>query len=758
MRISTCTTAVLAGLSAVLSMQAMADETDSGPGAVEEIIVTALKRETALSATPLAITALQGTFLDDIGARDFNAFFQQAPGLFTQDSGSGRKRYIIRGVNNQGSGLTQATVAQYLDEVPITDNFNQQPDPYLIDIERVEVLRGPQGTLFGARSMSGTVRTITRKPDLNRTETRGTVNLSWTHLGGRNESLEAIANTPVGEKAALRVSAFYSDEEGYIDNVFPGGTFRPVPGQLPPVIINPAPITIGPINEENFTDVLYYGVRGAVRWQPTDDLTIDAMSLWQRGEIDGTPLYDPTTTGDESNGLITVVVGSSGNDDELWINSLTATYTGKAADFTTVAAYTRRNNFALSAAQAAGPLFAGGPGSTTTSGSDTEIWALESRAASTGDGPWQWLLGGYGFMQNRDGRILEYFAFGNAILQNSTFASRIREVAGFGELSYRPTDPLTLTVGARYSHYRNKLDRFFILAPPGGQFQPNAPDPNPPRFRENSSTLKFEADYDVSDDALVYVMAAQGFRPGGFNPNATPGFNAVPTEYTSDSIWSYEVGAKAAWLDRRLSLNGALYRIDWDDIQGEGFAPNPTGPGTLTYTTNISSARIYGLQEDSQARLTQEWHNNMTLNHFFKAELLEPAPAQPGGLMPLPGDDLPFNPTWSFNVGVDYRAPISRDLEAFARLDWAYVGPRITGFRPLTITGAPFSGYFDFKSYDTVNLRAGLASGPWRFSAYVNNLADMRPVTQNRNFAPFPVTLRNTIKPRTIGFSLATGL
>jgi outer membrane receptor protein involved in Fe transport len=753
MRNSTTRATLLAAAAACLPAAGWADEAP----VIEEVIVTALKRETTLDATPLAVTAISSELLEELGARDFNAYFQKAPGLVAQDSGSGRKRYVIRGVNNQGSGLTQATVAQYLDEVPITDNFNQQPDPYLVDIERVEILRGPQGTLFGARSMSGTVRTITRKPNLERFEAKGTAILSWTKYGGRNENLEAIVNAPLSDTLAVRASAFYADEEGYIDNDFAGGTFRPVPSQLPPGVVNPAPITLDPVREENFTDVAYSGARGAVRLQPSDTLTLDVTSMVQKGEVGGAPSYDPTATGNERKGLVTAVVGNSGNDDKLWISSITANYEMDWATATAVAAYTDRNNFVLSAAQAAGALFGGGPGSTVTFGADTESWAFEARLASPDVGAWQWITGLYVFSQDRNGRLVDFVGFGNFTVQNVNFVNASDEYALFGELSYAPTDALTLTVGARSSDYKNTLHRFFIVPPPNSRFAANTADPNPPRFDEKSTTLKFEANYDFSDDALVYVMAAQGFRPGGFNPNAAE-FAAVPDDYDSDSIWSYEIGAKSTWLERRLSARGALYRIDWDDIQGEGFTPNPFGPGQVSYTTNISNARIVGLELETQARLTDELSLDANLNHFFQSELLEPAPAQPGGLMPQAGDKLPFNPEWSFNIGLDYRRAITADLDGSLRIDWSHTGDRITGFRPFTAAGAPFNGYYDFKAYDTVNVRAGVSSGPWRVQAFINNLMDARPVTQQRNFAPLPVVLRNTIKPRTIGLNITTNL
>jgi len=733
----------------------------AGPAAaqtkVEEIVVTALKRETALGATPMAITALSGDVLEALGARDFNAYFRQAPGLAAIDGGTGRKRYILRGVNNLGSGQSQATVAQYLDEVPITNNFDQQPDPYLVDIERVEVLRGPQGTLFGARSMAGTVRTITRKPRLNRQETRLNLGVSSTRFGGLNQTADGVVNAPLSDASALRLAAYYSFDNGYIDNVFPGGRFVPNPAQIPPGIPLPPPVTLAPITQKNFSDVETYGVRASSRWQATDDLTVDVMILGQKSAITGVPFYDVGSTGNESNGLITAVVGETGNDDELWIGSGTANYAFDAAELTVVASYSNRDNFVLGAANAAGALFGGGPGSTMNFGSDTKAWTFESRLTSTGIGPWRWIAGAYGFNQNRSGRSREFIGFGNVTVQESLFESRTDELAAFGELSYDPAEAVTLTAGVRYSDYKNRLERNFIVPPPGGMIRPG-PDRNPPRFNEGSTTLKFDADVRAAENVLMYATVSQGFRPGGFNANAAPGFINIPVEFESDYLWSYELGLKASTPDRRFNVNAALYRIDWTDMQVESFIRAPTGPAILPFTTNASSARIVGLEWESRAELSDALSLNLTFNHFFKAALTKDGPISPIGLAPKDGDRLPYNSKTSFSLGGEYRAPLTSNLDGFARLDWSYTGVRTTGFRPTLDNGQPNNAFNNFGSYNLVNLRAGVSSGPWRVSAYVDNLGDARPVLQQRNFAPLPVTTRVTQKPRTFGVSLGTAL
>jgi outer membrane receptor protein involved in Fe transport len=725
--------------------------------AIEEIVVTALKRETALSVTPIAISVLSGDDLEDIGARDFNSYFRQVPGLTTLDAGSGRKRYIIRGVNNLSSGLSQATVAQYVDEVPITNNFDQQPDPYLIDIERVEVLRGPQGTLFGARSMAGTVRTITRKPVMERTETKANTNISDTKFGNKNVNADVTVNVPISETSAVRVSAFYSFENGYVDNAFAGGTFIPNPAQIPPNVRLPPPVTLVPIYQDNFSDIEYYGARTSWRWKPSDRITIDLMGFGQKGKIAAAPFYDVGITGNESDGLKTAVIGESGNNDTLYIATATIQYDFDWANLTAVTSYSDRDNFVLGAANAAGALFGGGPGSTLTFGSNPKSWTFEGRLASAQDEPLQWIVGGYGFTQNRTGRSREYIGFGNVTVVDALFSSHTDELAAFGEVSYDPIELITLTVGARYSDYRNNLQRTYIVPPPNTGFAVGR-DPNVPRFSADTVTLRFVGDYRPTDDTLIYAVVSEGFRPGGFNPNAIPGFTTIPAEFESDQLWNYEIGAKITGLNKRLIASGALYRIDWKNMQVESQTRAPIGPAMLSYTTNASSARIEGLELEMRAQMTDTITASFAYSHFFKSELTANAPVSPIGLAPRAGDKLPGNAKNTFSIGGEYRRPLTARMDVFARVDASYTGARTTGFRSLLDNGQPNNAYNSFGDYALMNIRFGTSQGAWQITTYVENLMDARPIMQQRNFAPLPVMQRVTSKPRTVGVALSTSL
>lgn len=751
-RCSAAMQAVLVGLAVTPFASARgADTVPASQTPLDEIIVTATKRETPLQVTPLSITAISGDKLEEANAQGFNDYFRQVPGLAAVDNGPGRKTYILRGISGQSSGMSQAVVAQYVDEVPITNSFGLQPDPRLVDVARVEVLRGPQGTLFGARSMAGTIRTITRKPVLGRYEGNATATLSNTHFGGWNENLQGVLNVPLSDSTAVRTSVFYSRDEGYVDNIFPGGTFVATPAQLPPGTPVPPPVTLAPVTALNYSDVTFYGGRIAVRWEAADRLTVDVTGHGQQGKVIP-PSYQVQATDNEARGLVTSVIGKTGNEDSLLIGTATLTYTLDFATVTAVGAYSRRDNMVRDIAPATGALTSNGPGSSNNFGGITTSRTFEARAVSTDASPFQWLFGGYAFHQSQFAEARQFLGFAN-IVQNDILSDGISaELAGFGEASYEAFKGLKLIAGLRYSTYRNQLNQNFIVPPRGSSFSPG-PYPNPPRFEEDNVTPKFSVSYEAAPELFTYATVSQGFRPGGFNPAGVQGIVGIPPYFDNDTLWNYEVGAKTTLLDRRLSIDGSLYRLDWDHIQTDARVLG--GNMQTSYTTNAGAARVIGVELEAHARITPALSADFVFGHFFQAELTQNALFSPAGLTAHAGDPLPYNAATSFNLGFDYQAPISDELKGFVHGDWSYAGPRITGFRPLLDNGQANNAYNRFNSYSLFNLRAGVNAGRWRAMAYVENVADARPVLQQTNFAPTPVTTRVTARPRTFGVTLS---
>jgi len=615
-------------------------------------------------------------------------------------------------------------------------------------------LRGPQGTLFGARSLSGAIRTITRKPVMNEVQARGQSSLSFTEFGGANTSLDGAVNLPlVQDELAVRLVGYYSDREGYIDNDFPGGTFFPT--FLPPGVPPQPPIVLAPIQEENINGFLAYGGRALLRWEPNSQVRLDVLAMAQIGRNDGSPTYFRDATGDESNGLITTLVNSNGNDDDSWTFNATLTVDMDWAEWKAVASYFNRDTFAESFDQTAGIATRGGPGSSNTFGADTNIYALETRLASSFDGPFQFLTGVSYFDEQRKGERSAFVAFQRAVIDQSTFDARQDEFAAFGELSYDLTDRLTLTAGARYSYFDSTVFRFFIIPPPFSNIQPG-PEANRPTYDEGALSLKFLASYDVGETSFVFFQAAQGLRPGGFNPSFLPGLSTFPEEFESDSLWSYELGGRGEFLDKRLFLEGAVYYIDWSNIIVDTLGPAPGGgPGmAINFPINADSAEISGLEFAGRLQIARGLNADFAFNHFFTAQLTDDFPPAVGNFVARAGDDLPFNPETSFTLGFQHNRPLGDSWEGSVRIDWRYVGPRTSGFRPLNADGSPNNGYNEYVDYSLVNLRAGIERDSLRVSVFAKNIFDARPILNQRNFAPFPVQTRVSTTPRTIGVSI----
>jgi iron complex outermembrane recepter protein len=739
------------GVAGCVMSAGMAAAQENAVVGLEEIVVTATKRETFLQRTPVAVTAISGAQLDFLDARDFNAYARRVPGLNAIDQGAGRKRYIIRGINAEDSNRSQSTVAQYVDEVAITNSFGQQPDPRLVDVERVEVLRGPQGTTFGARSMSGAIRTITRKPVMDRVEGNAQLQGSFTKFGGFNSNVEAVVNVPVVRNVlALRAAAFYARDEGYVDNIFAGGTFTAQPNQVPPGIPVPPPRVIAPIDEENYSDVRFYGMRLMARWTPTDRLTVDAMGLVQDGKVAGPSFYSVQATGDETRGLVMQLIGAGANDDDLTIGTLTAAYDFDVATLTAVGSFSNRNNSAPAMAAVTGTLDNNGPGSTRAFGNDITGRTIEVRLASNTEQKLQWLVGGYAFWAQNNGLTRDFLGFTNFLQNHAINYGDGKEKAAFGELSYAVTERFNVSAGLRWSDYFDTQQRYIVVSP-GNVFPPGLGIRE--SFSEETVTWKFDADYQATDNVFVYAVAAQGFRPGGFNPAPPPSVTNFPGSFASDGLWSYELGAKTAWLENRLVANGALYKVDWSNMQALSYT---AGVGTMLipFVANVGSADIIGAEFEVTARPLENLSIDLALNHFLRARLSSDMPPSANGLRPLNGDPLPNNSKWSFNLGGEYRQPVGGGLDGFVRLDWSFTDRRTTGFRPTLTSGAINNAYNSLAPYGTVDARIGISAREWRATFFVENIFDARPAINQQNFAPLPVTIRTTRKPRTMGVSM----
>jgi outer membrane receptor protein involved in Fe transport len=691
----------------------------SDSGSISEIIITATKRNSTLLDTPLAITAITGAQLAAHGVNNITDIAQTTPGFVVVDAGPGSRRVVVRGIEGPG----EPTVGTYYDETPLvgssgtsSDAGSRSPELGFYDVERVEVLRGPQGTLFGAGSMSGTFRVITNKPKFNSFEASVDGGGSTIDGGGSGGSLMAMGNLPlVDNKLAARVVGIDSYSPGYIDNIVDG--------------------------KNNVNAYQTTGGRVLVRYQATDDLTIDGAvyylqsrgqqpewfpgaGTWKVNTYLDMPLYDnnslETLTAHWDLGFAELVLNGSlydraqftANDlDGYYRRDLNSASTckrlynnGVACSPTVMSAF---NNYVLSIL----PTDAAQP-------QNVHDWTNEARLTSTdANSPLKWTVGF--FSEERRTYTVSDQWTGNAATgellspkiatSERTILSHLNEYAGFGEASYTAWDKLTLTFGMRGFLYTdentgNTTLGLNLLGTTSGL-------PVTQTSSQTGEVYKFNASYQWSPSNMMYAEAAEGFRPGGVNQ--VIGLPQAFAPFQSDSLWDYEVGDKWELFNRKLYLDGDIYDIEWNNMQVSGTTSN----GAFSFISNAGAARVTGVEAnivyDPFERLELEaqgsWQTSTLVQNQVNANVSAPGRA---------GNRLPFVPYLQGDISAQYKAPLTDGVTGILRADVNFVGDSYSSFTQPNQVHLP--------CYSLVNLRAGIEApdGNWNSTFYVNNLTD----------------------------------
>lgn len=681
------------------------------------IVVTATRRDESLVDVPFSIQAVSGQELAQTGAVNFADYARSIAGVSFLDDGPGRSQIFIRGVSTGGDVDTgkESTVGVYIDETPVTEG-SSQPDLKLYDIARVEVLRGPQGTLYGSGSLGGTVRIITNQPRFDEVAGYGQLIGSATEKGGLNGNANGWLNVPVSDSVAIRAVGYAIHNSGFIDNGFSG--------------------------EKDINDEDTYGGRLALRARPATNLDVVLTGAYQETDVGA---YNRAT--DTYPRLVLNQSAPEPFHDRLGTANLTVNLDLPFGRLTSSSSYfDRRRAFDNDIDYFLEAGF-GIPRGSSVLSYDAQSFAQEVRLASTSSGPFQWLVGA--FYLNRDEAFVQTInvagvppaATPGGNLYYASIDTEVEQIAGFAELGYEFLPGLTATVGARVSQVDRSAARLTDGPALGGRSEA-AGD-----FSESSTTPKFNLSYEPSEGILVYAQAAQGFRIGGVNaglPPCGPGctIDVGPT-FGSDSLWNYEVGAKIQ-LDRALFLAGSVFWIDWSDIQlnvsrGDGFN------GFL----NAGTARSRGFELELNGRLTDQLSVGGQVT-YTDATLRSLAPGVAG--FATPGTRLPDVPEFSAAANATWTKQLGADRQFYIRGDIQYVGDRISSLGPAALP---------LDDYSLVNLRVGIDLGRYSASLFVNNLFDERAQLSRNNFSGVrdgsPITFdRYTINvPRTIGVSLA---
>lgn len=722
---------------------------------IEEVTVTANKLNAVkVLDTPVSIQAISGDSLQRAGSAGIMDIAGDIPGLSIQDLGPGDKKYVIRGINSTGA----STTGVYYGEAVISgsnadDGGGFESDIRLYDLDRVEVLRGPQGTLYGASSMSGTIRFIPKSPDLNKLEGYVTAEASATEHASGNYNVNGAVNLPIVEgMLSLRAVGWKLYDSGFIDQVRVG--------------------KIGLVRGVNNDDV--GGGRVILRYQPIEQLNIEANYTKQREASDGSSRYTPAGVTAFNGGPIAPVQGCdlcntdvtrSPWTDDLKVFGLTVSYdTGFGTVTGTTNQFNRQTGFNFDSTPILVSFNVPVPAETLEP-RDRKVNSSEIRFASKLDLPVNFVVGGYREHESQDLAVqviktnAEGFVNGPFSSSNSddalssptgntffgrTDSRRTTQYAGFGELTWKATDELTAVAGVRY--FTETLNGVQTQTHPFGGF-PGAPNLVPvydPEQRFNKITWKENVSYKFSDALLAYETISTGFRSGGLNAVSEP-FEPIPAAYAPDTLTNFEVGAKGRLFENRIDYQVDAFFIRWDNIQVQ----ETTADAAFVYLGNAGRAHVKGVEFELTARPI-EYLTTSLAGSYQDAYLVEGASPQQFALNPTlgrTGDDIPNVPRFQLSAGLNYTRPIANDLEGMGAIDVTYRDSMDAYFA----SNQQFN--LVLKPYTLVNLRAGIIHGPWSATVFARNVTDKRAQVSAINSTQDPSALL-TVRPRTIGFTV----
>jgi iron complex outermembrane recepter protein len=742
---------------AASSMPFVAQAQASSEAAAEEddnvIIVTATRREGTVQDVPINISAVGSEELEARGLDNLREVAATVPGVYILDQGNRSSTPVVfRGLNATGLGSFDGNndgggaVSTYVGDIPLFVDLR------LNDIERVEFLLGPQGTLYGAGTLGGAIRYIPVKPKLGEIggEVRGD---AYTYASGNGISTDTgvTINIPLGDSFAFRGSIDFANDRGFIDYPF---AVQTVGVSNPDGIADPS--NFNPQKDLNTDETL--SARAALRFNPSDTFDATLTYHYQDARTDGRQFSQrrltnfPVEIGKYENALRV----REPNRRETQLISLEAELDlgfAKLVSATGYSEHRERGNrdqtdllITLEYSYEQFPSFT----AFTEERDETEIFTQELRLVSNLDGPFSFIIGG--FYNDEKIRALstefapgfDQFAvdeFGGVQLRPDSieyiapFNSDLREVAVFGELSYQITDAWQVTVGGRYYDYDLETESAVDLPLLETVFNGRDPDSivfdfTPANQKDNGFLYKINTSYEVTPDVLLYGTISQGFRIGNSNglepcdPNAGQQQNicGLPNEleFTADETTNYEIGFKTQWLDRRLTLNGAVYYIDWQGPQVASATINGSSPITI----NGAGAESKGLEIFGSLQATDRLsfrgaysYTDAQLTDVSSALLNELTP--PGfGTTPVDGQDgdrLPGSPKHQGSFFVDYELPIADEWG----MKFSY---GVTAHsNVLTRTGSRAGGLV-LPGFDTHNVSVSVKGKGWTATVYANNL------------------------------------
>src|SRR6202453_5162485 len=757
----------LSALLSPLGISAVHGQDTQDATKLDEIIVTAQRRAESLDKVPVSVTAYSQKTMDELHIQSFDDLASVVPGLSFTTVGNSQQQsntdVAIRGIYSNGNSPTTGI---YIDETPIAvrqnvaAGFSGSPHPDIFDLDRIEVLRGPQGTLFGSSAMGGVIRFITPQPSLEESSGYSKAEFDYTERGAPSYAVGLAYGAPIVQGVAgFRVSGWFHSGGGFIDIEDP---------------------YTGQILNRNANSETSYTIRPAFTYQPTDNLTITPAVFIQHEHSDAPPEYWRTDVPNPEPGAFVSGYGFRSPQqpatDDLTVPSLAVKYNFAGLSLQSDTSYVDRSYIdyddysellpSTFGAPALAPALAG-LNSYDQNVVWTRAWQQEFRLSSQDtDSRFNWVAGLY-YRRALDGvqqvigpdltplteylfgqpsqqyyGVPDYVSDGVTFDTYSRFTTITESKAVFGEITYEIVPRLKANIGVRVerSSVQDQLEKY------GGPLQgvANATTVLPDQV-QTPITPRFGLTYQYTDKDMVYATAAKGYRPGGSNsPNATAdplcdasfkalGLNSVPDTYESDSLWSYELGAKDSLFHDRLSFQTSVYYIDWSGIQTQVNLPSC---GAF-YTTNRGKAISQGFDFQAEGILAEGLKATANVGYTDVYYPNAEYGAAVGGAPPLligAGDKLPNVAPWNASVHLDYSVDIGRiwdDARSYVRVDYRWIDatprgdPRTVGYDP-TVGGA--IGFAPNSAYGVLNLRVGVLRGGLDLSAFVNNATNADPI------------------------------
>jgi iron complex outermembrane receptor protein len=736
MALSHCIRRVLAGSTTIL-FASLATAQSTQPAAVgatsnselEEVIVTATRRSESIQNVPSQVTALTSSTLDEIHARDLNDFAGFVPGLSFSSTGPSTNLLVVRGITT-GSQLSSAT-GVYLDDIPLGASTSngvgyQSLNVNTFDLNRVEVLNGPQGTLYGATSLGGTVRYIANAPELKDFDVEVGAQVSSTEHGGIDHAYTAMLNMPIADIAAVRIDGYQVYDSGYAKDPVNGrdnqGWARSEGGRVA-VLLQP-------------TDELEITLRASTQHIPSESANVSFRDPVTRQPIYGT--YDQDYPTFQPSNYSLTLYSATLSYDMPWakLSSITGLQTNNGTSYTD-------NSLIYDAALAA--FGAGGDPWSLYVNTTTKKFTQEFRLASHESEHFQWLAGA--FLSNEKTfetvDLFDYSTPAGTFFGLSPFTSFLpstyREYAAYADGTIFFTKQFELGLGLRYSRQKQAYDETVSGLLATG----SAAVLTPPVATSDQSvmTYLFNPKFHITDDVMVYGRAASGFRPGGPNFVLSPGLGN-PT-FAPDRLWSYELGEKSSFLDKRATLNFDVYDILWKDIQVT------VSNGGVNQLENAGTARVTGAELAFNYRVLSA----LTLGGsaaYTNARLTSTAPVI--GVASV-GDRLPLSPRFNFALMGTYDVDLVEGYTGSINVTDRWIGERNAGF------GTAISPQYQLDSYNITDLNFSVRA-PYHleYGLFVRNVFDKAGEVSASVLAdeynpasPVPVVLT---QPRTVGLSV----